>query len=303
MNNNKRILLVGDNPFYGISHLSQERAISRGRKLTEPGYAAGLVCTALDSGADGFMFSVSNTTLSILKLASEGRKRNSVQLYAIVPYVFEFVRMAVTEGGITGLAKKVGKEIILSANFGSIFQGIKGVIANNPSSLLKAYLLYEESRIRAAAGNSGTLQSIFVHEVVTDMAVALRMEWLFRTHIELMEKRGIKPGFHTHNLPYLVSRFQEWGIDCRKLVFTTQFNSLGFGMCPSREECENSLDLIQESEVFAYGILASGYVKLPEAVRYINSLPQLKGVAVGVSKEHHARETFKFIKKELDDVS
>lgn len=72
--NNERILLVGDNPFHGISHLSQERAIARGKDLSNPQYAAGLVRTALDNGADGFMFSVSDTTLSILKLACKGRE-------------------------------------------------------------------------------------------------------------------------------------------------------------------------------------------------------------------------------------
>ena len=103
--NNHKILLVGDNPFHGISHLSQERAIARGRNLFDPNYAAELVGTALDNGADGFMFSVSDTTLSILKLACKGRERNRVKLYAIAPYAFEFVRLAVTEGGIPGLTK------------------------------------------------------------------------------------------------------------------------------------------------------------------------------------------------------
>jgi hypothetical protein len=297
--NNKRILLVGDNPFHGISHLSQERAIARGKNLADPEYAAGLVKTALDNGADGFMFSVSEKTLFIAKLACAGRPPNSVKLYAIVPYVFEFVRMAVTEGGIPGLAKKVGNEIVFSANFGSIFEGIKGIIANDPVNLLRAYLLYEESRIRVAAGKSGVLVSLFTHEVLTDMALALNMEWLFREHIDLMIKRKIKPGFHTHNLPFLVSRFKEWQIDCRKLAFTTQYNSLGFGMCPSREEAEAVLKEIPETEVIAYGILASGYLKLPQAIEYIKSNPQLKVVVVGVSKEQQAKESFKIIKEKL----
>jgi len=297
--NNKKILLVGDNPFHGISHLSQERAIARGKNLDDPLYAASVVRTALDNGADGFMFSVSDKTLAIVKLVCVGRPPNSVKLYAIVPYVFEFVRMAVTEGGISGLAKKVGTEIFLSGNVGSVFEGTKGVIANDPASLLKAYLLYEESRIMSAAGNSGVLVSIFTHEVLTDMALALNMEWLFKTHIDLMTKRKIKPGFHTHNLPYLVSRFKSWNIDCRKLAFTTQFNSLGFGMCPSKVEAEAVLKEIPETEVIAYGILASGYVKIQQAMEYAKSTPMLRGIVVGVSREEQARETFTLFTKSM----
>jgi hypothetical protein len=137
--NNGRIRLVGDNPFHGISHLSQERAIARGKNLSDPKHAAGLVRTALDNGADGFMFSVSDTTLSILKLACTGREKNSVQLYAIAPYAFEFVRLAVTEGGIPGLTKKMGREILFSANFRAIAYGVKGILGTDPASLLKAY--------------------------------------------------------------------------------------------------------------------------------------------------------------------
>lgn len=297
--NNKRILLVGDNPFHGISHLSQERAIARGKNLSDPKFASTLVGTALDNGADGFMFSVSDTTLAILKQACAGRPQKSVRIYAIVPYVFAFVRMAVTEGGIPGLAKKVGKEVVFSGNFGSIFEGVKGVVGTDPASLLRAYLLYEESRIKAAAGKAGIVSAIFLHEVLTDMAVGLNMEWIFRTHIDLMRERGITPGIHTHQLTLLISRFKTWGIDCKGLAFTTQFNSLGFGMCPSREECEAVLKTLPESEIIAYGLLASGYLKIPEAAEYIKGLPELTGLVFGVSKDTHARDTFKLIKETL----
>ena len=62
----ERLLLVGDNPFHGISHLTQERARTRCGELT-PKTAADLIVTATQNGANGFLFSVSETTLSILK--------------------------------------------------------------------------------------------------------------------------------------------------------------------------------------------------------------------------------------------
>jgi hypothetical protein len=297
---NGRVLLVGDNPFHGISHLSQEKAIQRGKNLSDPTYAAGLVRTALDNGADGFMFSVSNTTLSIVKLACAEQKNKKVKLYVLAPYVFEFVRMAVTEGGIIGLTKKVGREIVLSANFRAIFQGAKGAILNDPSSLMKAYLLYEEARIRSAAGKNGELVCIYLHEVLTDMALALDMKWVFQAHMDLMQKRGIKPGFHTHSLPHLVSKLNQWGIDPRKISITTQFNSLGFLMCPDKEKVEEALKLLpQGTDVIAYGVLASGYLKLDDATAYVNSHPELKGVVVGVSREQQAKETFQQMKGKL----
>ncbi len=296
---NGKVLLVGDNPFHGISHLSQERAASRGEDVANPKYAANLVQTALDNGADGFMFSVSDTTLSILQRVRKLDQREPIQIYAILPYAFEFVRLAVTQGGIPGLVKKIGSEIVFSMNLRAVLHGAKGITRIDPECLLKSYLLYEESRIISAAGNNGNIASILLHEVVTDMALALNMEWLVRAHIDFMQSRGIKPGFQTHNFAYLVSKFENWGIDSSKVSIAAQFNSLGFWMCPSRTKCEEALDRIPDTEVIAYGILASGYLKVPEATEYVKGLPGLGGMAVGVSKEHHARETFKLIKEKL----
>jgi hypothetical protein len=45
--------------------------------------------------------------------------------------------------------------------------------------------------------------------------------------------------------------------------------------------------------LIAISILAAGYLKLDDAMEYIASLPNVKGAAVGVSKEKHARETFR----------
>jgi hypothetical protein len=44
-------------------------------------------------------------------------------------------------------------------------------------------------------------------------------------------------------------------------------------------------------------ILAAGYIRLPDAVEYIESLPNLDGMVVGVSTVDQALETFNFLKK------
>ena len=46
-------------------------------------------------------------------------------------------------------------------------------------------------------------------------------------------------------------------------------------------------------------ILAAGYLKPVEASEYLATLPNIKGVAVGVSKEKQAKETFAILKKNL----
>lgn len=302
-NEGKKLLLVGDNPFHGISHLSQERARVRGNAICHAEYAAELVKISLENGANGFMFSVSETTLSILRIIREGLGSKHLRLYALVPYAYEYVRLTTQVGGISGLAKNFAKEIAVSGNVRAIVTGLKGVIRTDPVALMKTYLVYEISRIKSSAGKQANLDSVLLHEIVTDMGLALNLDWLFKSYVDFMSELGIKPGFETRNFAYLVNKFREWGIDFREIIIATPFNKVGFQMNPSRAECEKALANLPEPNIIAMSILAAGYLKPPEAIKYIGSLPNLEGVVVGVSKGQHARETFKLLEDGLDKCS
>jgi len=295
-------LLVGDNPFHGISHLSQERARVRGDTSTWPEYPANLIMTSIENGANGFMFSVSETTLSILREIRERGEIERLSLYAIVPYAFEYVRLANQVGGIPGLAKKFAKEIAFSGNVRAVATGFKGVMRADPVSLVKTYLSYEMSRIKSSAGKQADLRSVMLHQVITDMALALRLDWLFKLYVDFMLNLGVTPGFNTGNFAYLVNRFREWDIDLGKIIVAAPFNKVGFQMIPSKEECEKALASIPEPAVLAISILAAGYLSPSEAISYVAALPNIKGVAVGVSKERHARETFRLLEEKLGGV-
>ncbi len=91
--------LVGDNPFHGVSHLSQDKAVARGNKICDPEYAAKLVKTSLESGADGVMFSVSETTLALLKILQKEYFKKDFRLFAITPAAGESARAMGPGGG------------------------------------------------------------------------------------------------------------------------------------------------------------------------------------------------------------
>ena len=294
-------LLVGDNPFHGVSHLSQERVRSRDPAIEQADYGAGLVATSIENGADGFFFTASGTTLAICRLLAARDLGGTLQLHAIVPYAFELARSAVRVGGLPQLGKDIVKQIVLSRDLKAAASGVLGVVRSDPVALLKAYLFYEVSRIRSAskASKNLNLSSVLIHEIITDMALGLDMEWLFKTHVEAMQDRGITPGFDTRNYPMLLEKLEGWGIDLSQLIVATPFNSIGFQMAPSREACEERLALGNGPNVIAFSVLASGHIKLSEAAEYLDTLPNLAGVAVGVSKEQQARETFSLLSGKL----
>jgi len=293
------LMLVGDNPFHSISHLSQARGRDRGDAISNADFAAGLVLSSMENGADGFMFSVSETTLSILETIRDTGRSENMRLYAIVPYAYEYVRLATQVGGISGLAKRMAKQVLFSMNFRAMAAGVRGVVKTDPVSLLKTYLFYEISRIRSSAPRQASLDSVLLHEIITEMALALNLDWLLKAYVDFMLKLGIKPGFETRNFAFLVRKFREWGMDFGKVVIATPFNKVGFQMNPSKGECEKALEEAAGSEVIAMSVLAAGYLKPQEAMDYIQVLRSLKGVVVGVSRESQARETFKLLEGSL----
>ncbi len=189
-------LLVGDNPFHGISHLSQERARQRSSLEDDKSIqrATRIVELGLENSAVGFMFTVSDVTLSIIKNLQNCCRNKTVELYAIVPYAYEYVRKATQVGGVAGLAKSLGKEIILSSNAKVVALNFLGLLRFDLSAFLKTYVSYELSRIKSVTNENLHLKTIMLHELLTDMALALDMKDVFESYIRFMEKRGVKTG-------------------------------------------------------------------------------------------------------------
>ena len=171
----------------------------------------------------------------------------------------------------------------------------------NPDGLLKTYLAYELSRIKSSAGNKANLKSFLLHEVITDMSLALDFDWLVKPYVSYLSEKGITPGFNTGNLQYLVKKFREWNIDLNQIVIATSFNAAGFQMNPSRQECERTLTELPKPIVLAISVLAAGYFNPPAAVDYIAGLENLKGVAAGASSANQACEFFKLFNERLNN--
>jgi hypothetical protein len=295
----RKLLIVGDNPFQGISHLSQERARSRDEAdVSQADQAADVVLASVNNGADGFSFSVSERTLSILQTLRERKSIDQINLYPMVPYAFEYVRIA-TQTGTPGLVKRFAKQVALSGDIRAVLEGFWSVVRVDPEGFVNTYLAYELSRIKSSAGKQANLVSVLLNEVIGDMGLALDLDWLFRSFISYLSKRGITPGFNTRNFPYLVRKFNEWNINLDETLIVTPFNKAGFQMNPSKEECEKTLQSLRSPTVLAISVLAAGYFKPSEALDYIANLGNLKGAVVGVSTEQQAHELFPLFKTQF----
>jgi hypothetical protein len=138
---------------------------------------------------------------------------------------------------------------------------------------------------------------VLLQEVITDMALALELDWLFKSYIAFLLKLSIKPGFETRNFAYLVNKFEEWNIDSNEVILAAPYNKIGFQMNPSQYECEKALAILPRPKVIAMSLLAAGYLKPQEAMDYLKKVPNIDVVVVGVSKLQQAEETFRLLKQ------
>ena len=291
-----RLLLVGDNPFLNISHLSQKKARERVDNPGDPVFAAKLLRIALDNGANGFTFSMCDSNLSIISKLDLNGLESGLGLYPLLPYAFEYVQKATQNGGISGLIRKLGWDMVKSGNAQALVYGTLTTVTANPRSLLRAYLGYELSRLDSILSEKIRLESVLLHQLVTDIGLALNLDWLFKEYIAILSRKKITPGFNTGNFAYLINKFNEWKIDVGKTLILAPFNKVGFQMTPSVEKCEEALCALHSPVVIAISVLAAGFVAPAEAAKYISALPNIKGLALGISKTKQAEESFRIFR-------
>jgi hypothetical protein len=285
-------LLIGDNTFLGVSHLSQERARDRTDKLNLESILE-VIFSALSCGATGYTFSTHPINSQILgALGASGKVSGQFDLYPVVPYVESYVRLA-NEKGIVGVINEVLSRLSISDKAKLFVEGSFSALRFDPFGLFRTYLDAELKGYLGVRAKNATLQGVLLAEVLTDLCLGFQetnLLNLFAQHVR--DNYHASPGFVTYNLARFVRLFEEAGLSLKDIIIMTPFNSLGYQMSPSRDACERSLSSLREGQVIAMSIMAGGYLGLDEATDYISTLPNLSGIAVGVSSREHARATF-----------
>jgi hypothetical protein len=290
-------LLIGDNPFNGVNHRSRERGRGIAAMLSEREIVK-VIETALDNGAGGLVFSVTPKMLSVLKYMKENGWNIELHLYPIVPDVLSLVNES-AELGMSGLLSRFLNGLSVQGKLKFMVKGGLAALSLSPVELIKIYLDTEIARIYETLPPGAETRAIFLHEVVTDTLVSLRIPNILQEYCKhIQSKFGVVPGLVTRNFPKLTefAQFSTASLDLS--VIMTPFNAVGFQMNPSRQHCEDAL-LKQNRltcEVIAMSILAAGRLTLEQATRYLASLSQLSACVVGVSNESQAKKTFSFLK-------
>ena len=198
---------------------------------------------------------------------------------------------------MVGLLNETFGGLSLRGKARAVVNGSISVLAADPAKALNLYLETELALFSKSLPKNAEVQTIFLHELVTELIVSFKLSKLARNYIGFIRgSLGIAPGFVTRNF----SRFVEFAVDAElpldEIVILAPFNKMGFQMNPSRSDCELKLKEFRGIDVIAMSVLAAGYSDLDEAIDYLLNLGTRVSCVVGVSTEKQADETFKRFK-------
>ena len=89
-------ILLGDNPFLGVSHLAQEKARAERSEASDLKAKAGVLIAGLEGGVTGYTFSTHQVNLEFLEYMSKHYPEALAKLnyYILIPYAQGYVRRA-----------------------------------------------------------------------------------------------------------------------------------------------------------------------------------------------------------------
>ena len=274
--------MLGDNPFFGIYHLSQEQARQKMKNREGFEWIAEIAEYAGSMGVKKFVASTHPELRQLIKyMGDKTGLLDRIEFCPIFPYVQGYVQK-VTEKGMAGAAQDILSGMRGGARIGAALGASVRYLKKDAPGLVRSFVDLELESMGEAR-----YRTVFLHDVVTDLCLGLGLEEVVVTYADHARKRGLRPGVVTKNFPLFAGAAKRWGLEGMPVM--TSFNPSGWQMNPSRKACEEALKGAG-GEVTAMNALAGGLVDPDEAARYLSGLG-LGSVVVGVSTKEHARQS------------
>jgi len=284
-------IVFGDNQFFGINHMSQEKSQQLAEKFYDINSIYRVYDIAIEAGIDAMMLNSNQRAEEICAhFKRNQQKYEHLKWYPSIPYPHKYANIVAEKGIFPAL-----NEILFSNNSAS---GVLGMIAKGTSALLfkdTVKMLHMLVDIEMKMFNGLNIKVIFLQNVITDLLLGYDVKLIFEEYCTYIRKKyNVLPGFITLNLSHLVKKLNEWNI--HDVVICSSINKIGFTMCPGIEVYEktikeNDADKIQ---IMAMSTLASGAIPPKEAYEYVNA-QNIQSIVFGASSKKNIEESVKLI--------
>lgn len=282
-------IIFGDNQFFGINHMSEEKAQALDERFRDLNAIIEIIDIAYDSGIRAFMLNTHEKAKYICEhIRQNSDNYTALSFYPSMPYAHKYAN-AVAEKGIFGALKDT---IVNDSSAGDIVGMLtKGGSVLFEKDMIKVMQLLIDIEMKIFRGLD--VKVMFLQNIVTDLLLGFGVKEVFVEFASyIKEKYGVEPGFVTMNMPRLVDFLLDCGIE--NPVVCSAINKAGYFMNPDKETYERTLRE-KNFRPIAMSILASGAVNPKEAVDYVCQHPQLQAIIFGASTRQHIVETKQLI--------
>jgi hypothetical protein len=274
-------LLFGDNQFFGINHMSEEKARSQALRFQDIEAVIDVLDAAYDEGLRTFMCTTHDRIALICDhMRANPDRYSEFAFYPCMPYAHKYAN-AVTEDGMLGAVKRfLPDEGLLNA-------AIRGGSSLATKDIDGMATLLVDAEMKMFQGLRTPV--IFLQNLVVDLLLGLGFKDAFRVFAEhVRERYDAEPGFITMNLPALLDVLDEVGIE--DPIVCSNINKIGFRMCGGRERYEAALRE-RRFRAVAMSVFASGAIPPQEAIEWVCAQPNVRSIVFGASSRANIRNT------------
>lgn len=274
-------LLFGDNQFFGVNHMSEEKARAQSIRFQEVGAIVEVLDAAYDEGVKTFMCTTHDKIAAVCDhmRADQARYKDFV-FYPCMPYAHKYAN-AVTEDGPLGALKRfLPSEGIFDA-------AMRGGMSLAKKDVEGVATLLIDAEMKMFEGLNTPV--IFLQNVVVDLLLGLNFKEAFAIFANHVKRRyNAEPGFITMNMPKLLEVLEEVGVE--NPIVCANINKLGFRMSGGFEAYAKALRE-RQCRAIAMSVFASGAIPPREAIQWVCEQPNVASIVFGASSRGNIRNT------------
>ena len=273
-------ILFGDNQFFGVNHMSEEKARQQLVQFKDTAAIIQVLDDAYEMGIRTFMCTTHDRIGEICDpmRAQPVRYRDFIY-YPCMPYAHKYAN-SVSQVGVLETIQRFSTGGVMN----TLLRGAVGVVTQVIYSLMR--LLVDAEMKRFEGLNTPV---IFVQNVVTDLLLGLKLYPVFSEFARhVRERYGAEPGFITMNLPLLLDALEEVGLE--NPIVCANINKIGFRMSGGIDAYLQALRG-RRCRPIAMSVFASGAIAPAEAIEWVCKLEGLQSVVFGASSAANIQQT------------
>ena len=280
-------LIFGDNQFFGVNHMSEEKARAQAMRFQDLDAVIDVLDIALDEGISTFMCTTHDRIAQVADhMRADPERYAGYKFFPGMPYAHKYAD-AVTESGMLGAVRRFLPE---EGMVNALIRGGSSVARKDVEGLITLLVDAEMTMFRGL-----TTPVIWLQNVVVDLLLGLGFTEAFSIFARHVRSRyGAEPGFITMNLPMLLDALETAGIE--NPIVCSNINKIGFRMSGGLEGYHRVLEARQFRAV-AMSVFASGAIPAREAIQWISEQPNIESIVFGASTRAHIRSTRELVEE------